>query len=203
MKSIISKTIIFLSVILLFSGCVTKELWEGKNHYDESVQSFNIEENNLIVVGKKYHYIFKIDNKLKKLLLSEDRKGISFKAHNFDIDKNNNVNGNIFLQYKKEKYAYLENLGFHQSQNSAVIEIELIGTRYLPRANFHYENKFSKEYKIQFRENWSKYDKSTKVLLSPLSVIADGVLMVVGIGVAVPLILVSYEVSALIEPFNN
>ncbi|QOY54107.1 hypothetical protein HUE87_09480 [Candidatus Sulfurimonas marisnigri] len=200
MKYII-KTISLLLSIVLFSGCVTKSLWEDKHTYYESVQSFNLAEDKLIIIGKEYHYIFTIDNKIKKLLMSKNKEGISFETGTFHIDKENKVEGNVYINYQeKEQLDYLKSLGFSQNKKTNEFKLELEGTRYLPKHDFHFEGTFSKEYKIKFLEKYSKYNRTTQILLSPLTVATDGVLIVAGLSA----LIVVYEVSLLTgdSPFN-
>jgi len=206
MKFILYKIFTLFLIGVILSGCVTKTLWADKHEYKDVVLSFNIEADDLIVVGEKYHYFFKIDTKLKKLLLSKKREGISFSAKTFDVYKDNSVQGTVNLVYENYAYDYLNSLGFEKSQNRETIRIELKGTRYLPKPDFQFNNKFSKEHTIKFCENWSEYDKSTQILLSPLSVTADGVLTVVGVAEAavfIALLIPTYLISTIVKDVSK
>lgn len=182
--------------IFLF-GCSTTQLWEESNYYHDTIKNFNLENHNLIFIGEKYHYIFVIDNNLQEILLSKDTENPSIKTGTFNVDKNNSVTGYIYVIYNEDKYKYINNLvdDGDDFKDSRDFDYKLKGTRYIPAPDFQFENQLYKEYIVEFHENWSQYDTTSKVLLSPITVSIDtaSAIMIGGaLAIALPFVAVEH-----------
>ena len=168
------------------AGCFTPMLY-GPHKYDETALSFYVTEDGskLVVLGEKYHYIFDdVSPSLKHILLSplELRTLVVANLTNFSVDSDNVVTGNYTL-------SLLETASEAHRRSAiaagfAVPELtlsgQLKGLRYsaegfrLPEAD---RQTFSHPYVASVEEPRSM---TTKILLTPLAVTADGVLILAG-----------------------
>lgn len=189
-KRVIIFTVIFS---LLFSGCATKELW-SKESYKESVETFLMshDKKQLIVIGKKYHYIFALDDKLKDILESKKRKKLKVLFQDFQLTSNENIKGKYILYYhtnkkilqKDEDYKWFKTKGFEESNDNSMFEDklkyvligELNGTRYNTNGVvMNSSQKFNQPYCVRIYENYYKYDEDTRLKNTPVTVTVDGI----------------------------
>ncbi|MEE9339319.1 MAG: hypothetical protein V3U87_14680 [Methylococcaceae bacterium] len=190
----IIKTITILIYIFLLSSCTTKRLWENPS-YEEIIESYFITEDGkkLAIIGEKYHYIVPITSELKKILLSKSQF-INPLFHSFKVDKNNNITGkyrtlnhtnqnkNNIPPLKKEDLAkknhHKEILKYSDTNSS------IVGKRYIAKKINKSNYKFKKTYYITVEEEPSQLIKTGKILVSPITVTADGAMLLVGIALA-------------------
>jgi hypothetical protein len=198
---------VFLSIsvivigIFLSLGCVTKQVWT-ENHkafpYNETIISFysNTEKKEIIFIGKKYHYIFNKHTKnfiallkQKELLKLIDRK-LSVDANLYPRD-NGEVSAHIEFEFKKSKInkAQKEWLIKYAQDNGEIYRVffNIKGTRYYAKSEVNSQVlKLQKPIPLSINE-YKIEKKSTlyKVAMTPLSVTADAVLVVVGVGAAI------------------
>ena len=172
--------------ILSIAGCFTPMLYAPR-HYDETGLAFYVTEDGskLVVIGEKYHYIFDdVSPSLKEILLSplELRTVVAASLMNFFVGSDNAVTGGYAL-------SLLDTASEAQRKSAiaagfAVPELtlsgQLRGLRYsaegfrLPATD---RRTFAHSYVVNVGESRST---TTKVLLTPLAVTADGVLILAG-----------------------
>jgi len=194
---------------IFLSSCSTPQLWKDKPSYNETIEQFliNKDEEMLVVLGKKFHYIFSIDDNLEKILLSKKRENITSYFENFKIDSNNSVEGNYTLIYstndkESKNDMWLKKLGFEKSKKTFgkvftyKYSGKLIGKRYLPKESIVSNQKFNREYSLFIEEEETNFDITAKILLTPIAVAQDGVL-VCGLIVLSPLVLPGIAVEML------
>ena len=181
----------------MLTSCATK--YTDIPSYTETISSFLItkKSNKLVIIGEKYHYIFNIDTKLKKLLLSKNRKKLSTAFNSFRVDLNNTITGNynIFISSDKvddKNHAKLLNeVGFKKdtSQKNHFLVGSIKGKRYIAK-KIPAQYKFNKRYKIYIQEEkiTGKYIDETNVvlvLLSPIAVVFKAGFIVLSIPILV------------------
>ncbi|MDQ7089720.1 MAG: hypothetical protein Q9M50_03635 [Methylococcales bacterium] len=185
-----------LAFLLLGNACFTPLLYDGKNSrtYTEEARSFLITEQGtqLVVIGKKHHYIFAApDNTLKFILQWPEKKRIKASFSSFKIDTEQSVSGTYTLIVKKspdlsvETNALLMAKGFTENKALKILNYHgsLEGTRYsadsfkLPKTLF-----LNKKYKLHMIEEMplSASGVVKKILLTPLAIAADGLIILGG-----------------------
>ncbi len=178
-----------LSSLIVFSvtGCVTRKLYEPST-YDETALSFLVTEDGsrLVVLGEKYHYIFDdISPSLKGILLSplNLRTVVVAVLANFYVNSDNVVTGDYFLS--------LSDHASDEQRESAVgagfvtpdltLRGHLKGVRYnadgFPVSAAQTQG-FAHRYGASVRVERSR---TAKVLLTPVTVAADGALILGGL----------------------
>lgn len=178
-------SLIFIAYTL--AGCVTNELWEDQSiykPYDEVIDAFliNPQDESIIFLGKKYHYIFEKNEELKFLLEYYDDSAIKFNIKdgayyadgntikaNISVTIDKNTLDNKLLEWQKKPKIYPNT-------------ISLNGIRYL--SNKKVNDNTKKLDKVIHIKVFNKYiikeSVVANVLMTPLAVAVDGV-----IGVAV------------------
>lgn len=201
---------------LLFSGCATKELWSNEN-YKESVETFLIskDKKQLVVIGKKYHYIFDLDDRLKDILESEKRKKLKVFFQDFQLISNENIQGKYALYYhtdrkelkNDEDYKWFESKGFKDSDDNSIFSDKLKyvligklkGKRYNPDGvMIPNSKKFNQPYCVRIYEHYYKYDEDTRLKNTPITVTVDSV-----VTTAVTALFVALIVSTGQSPFSG
>lgn len=197
----------FLIITLLvtsISSCYTTELWKKDSYYKETFKDFLItkEGDKIIILGKKYHYIFDDQSKtLGKLLSWNEREKLELVINNLEILKSGKVSGLAIVRNKRyndsslsEKEArFLSELGLVKRKNRgrSILEkrIDLKGVRFLPKKGVNYDisSQFNKEYKVRISDSGFS-DKVTKIALTPISVTLDGAGIVLVAGIIVALL---------------
>jgi hypothetical protein len=173
--------------LLSVSGCFTPMLYEPRT-YDETALSFLVTEDGsrLVVLGEKYHYIFDdISPSLKEILLGplHLRTVVVAVLANFYVKSDNVVTGDYVLslsdQASDEQRKIAMSAGFVSPD--LTLSGHLKGVRYsakgfpFPAAQ---TQGFAHRYDASVREERSK---TAKVLLTPVTVAADGVLILGGL----------------------
>lgn len=203
------KQILILLTALIFltlgGACVTPALYKStgsKGTIEEVVSSFLITQDGkqLIVVGKKHHYIFAVNDTLKFILTWPEKKRVNAKFYNFVINADQTVTGSYTLvvdagqDLGPEALKLLLSKGFvpNNHQKTMLYFGSLQGKRYLAdKFELHAMMQLNKEYMIPMRENYVSTSATIeRILLTPLAVAADGVVVIGGI----PLLLLTISV---------
>lgn len=195
MKAIFYKIFPLLFTLILLSGCATKALWKENTSYNDKIQSFNLAKDKLILIGRTYHYIFTVNDKLVNLLTLENNSTITFKPQNLEVNKDNSITGSLYIQYDEENYKYLNSLADKPFTDERNFSQEIKGTRYLPKKDFHIQSQFPKAYIIEIQRNWNPDSTSYKILVSPITLtndIASGIVMAGVAVVAIPFAAIDY-----------
>jgi len=186
------KTLTFLLFSLLLTSCTstTKSLWENPA-YNEKISSFLITENGekLAIIGKKYHYIFSLENNLKDILISKKRDQLKPVFYSFKADKNNNISGKYTLNYTNknpDEIAEIKILGFtnrvygDRKTSTYIFSGALNGQRYTPDKNINANYEFNRSYTIKVEEPSTLTGNTVKALVTPVAVATDGVKTIAG-----------------------
>jgi hypothetical protein len=172
--------------LLSVSGCLTAKLYEPRT-YDETALSFLVTEDGsrLVVLGEKYHYIFDdISPSLKQILLSPLHLRTAVVAYlaNFEVSGSNVVTGDYTLS--------LSDQASDEQRNSAIdagfvppdvtLSGHVKGVRYSAEGfpSTAQTQEFAHRYGATVREQRST---TAKVLLTPVTVAADGALILGGL----------------------
>lgn len=194
------KTLLIAILITTNLASCTDALWQ-KSYYSETFKNFLITKDGqrIVLLGKKYHYIF--DDKsgtIKKLLSWESRSKLEMEIDGFLVNNTIDVNASVTVKSKTQKNSsvelsdqetgFLMDLGFTKDHSNDTVlkqKINLVGTRYLPKSGVNYDkssslSSFSKEYRVSIEQS-SFGDKTIKIAFTPVALAADGVLMVAGV----------------------
>ncbi len=186
-------SIVFLST----TGCLTKKFNESRfvtGKYQDTVISYLITEDGskFVVLGEKYHYIFDVSPNLKKVLLGSFRSVVTAYFRNAYVTKDNKITCDYFLSISEEatdeqRKSAVE-AGFTSDNNSELsLSGHLEGIRYgtdgFPSIAQRY--KFNQPYYVNITEEPSTANKAGIILLTPIVVLADGVLILAGIALVI------------------
>ncbi len=161
---------------------------DDKNYYSENVSDVLIgkDRKNIVILGGKFHYIFPNTENIIKILDNPIRRNIEAKFHEFKVDENNAIYGNIRLELiaanpNEEEVA--KSLGFTKYTNGVFQDIALNGKRY--NANNNQEIletiKLHKANIVMVSEPQSAASVALKAAATPVTVATDGVLLLFGI----------------------
>ncbi|PCE32552.1 hypothetical protein [Burkholderia ubonensis] len=187
---------------LALSGCFTKDLYEKKDKdYVESVSAFLITEDGkqLVVLGDRYHYIFALPDKLRPVLMSGYRKSLRSSFDRFKVD-GSAVTGHYRTVLPPDASAEDRQAavadGFTEAKNGLAFDGEISGKRYSADGFAQMQKTaaqpFNKPYRVWIHEPLSAFDKGLRLLATPVTVAADGVLVLGGV-VLLPFALVAIE----------
>lgn len=184
-------TLIFFTFSsITFSSCsnLTKKLWEPK-HYEEEFKHFLINQRYGFVafLTQKYHYVFSDNSNLMKSILSwQDRRVlyIDADASELHVNKNNEVRGDIMIRSFNEnlmpfREAQLFKYGFRKDKNGWFLKLKIFGTRYKSNPNVQgVLPQLDLSYKIKVYTDLNKGEVLKDVLLTPLTITADGIITI-------------------------
>ncbi len=180
-----------LLLVLLASSC-TGMLWDRESYYEE-INSFYIEgkSNSFVALGKNFHYIFKDEKDLIKILRTS--KSIKYRPvfYPFSLDVNNNISGKITLYVHKndvtdQDVVFLKSMGFDDSDsyNNEVLthDFSIKGVRYKLKNDIKISQNIGKTFKIKVLEPRTETSAElvAKALVTPVTIAADAVLVVFG-----------------------
>lgn len=189
--------ILVLFAIPLISGCFTYTRGLFKDtKYKESISSILITQDrkNLVVISEKYHYVFDMPYSLPEILNASFRTKITATFDAFRVDKNGKTSGRFYLRFKSAsdlEHKEAVQLGMHEfccNSGDFFLRSSIAGQRYdsgglLPVTN---EQKLNNTYQVYVYERQSNASVASKMLLTPVTLIADGVLAIA----AIPLVLI-------------
>lgn len=168
------------------TGCLTSSLYEDKTkRYQETIASVFVskDEKNIVVIGEYYHYIFDAPKPVMDTLNGSFQKSVKATFQNFRLDSNNTITGEYMLRMnansdQSHRQAALK-AGYNSlPDNTLVYRGKLKGKRYgdgglqLPVTKKQLNN----FYRISITVPDNTLMK--KVLLTPITVAADGVLFI-------------------------
>ena len=189
----------------VLSGCLplTEKLLEDsprtieRHTYTETVSAFLITSDGkkLVVLGDGYHYVFNAPPSLIQALQASFHPLISANLSGFSLT-DNEVSGRyeVTLDPKAsdEQKAAARKIGFEtDTDGNMVLGDTLSGTRYSAQyfSSAAIKNRFNKTYRVEVSE-WSTAGggPGAKILLTPVTLAVDGVLVLVGTAVLIPLL---------------
>ena len=213
MEKLLKKVFLIISVIVLgiflSLGCVTKQVWKDPKKafsYAETIISFynNVEKEEILFIGKKYHYIFTENTKyLIELLKQREflelvKRKLSVEAR-IDSYDNRKTFAHIEIQFKESELSKTQkNWLIHSAENNGRrdsrpmqyhegiyrVYFNIRGTRYHAKSEVNTQvAKLKNSIPLNITE-YKVEKKSTlyKVAMTPLSVTADAGLAVVVAG---------------------
>lgn len=175
--------------LLSLHGCLTQKLYEKhETEYEETALSFLVTEDGsqVVVVGKSYHYIFHdVTPSLKQVLTGPLRKVVAVSLSGFYVRRDNVVTGDYTVTLVPE--------ASDEARKSAVdagfVTPELTLSGHLEGIRYSAEKfppvaktqEFTRPYVVSIREQESSSRLAGKILLTPITVAADGVLILAGL----------------------
>ncbi|KVN32186.1 hypothetical protein WT11_19955 [Burkholderia stagnalis] len=187
---------------LALSGCFTPKLFDDKQ-YTEGVSRFMITEDGrkLVVLGERYHSIFDMPDKLRPVLMSHYRKSLRSSFYGFHVD-GDAVTGAYHTTLPKDASADDRQAAiadrFKERTDSLSLGGQIGGKRYSADG---FEQKpdaaaqpFNRHYTVAIRESLSPVDKGIRLLATPVTVAADGVLVLGGI-LLVPVVAIAIQAN--------
>ncbi|MCA7883269.1 hypothetical protein LGM58_08720 [Burkholderia contaminans] len=178
------------------TGCTAMLFEDGQ--YEETVDRFLVSEDGkkFVVLGTKYHYILDTPEHLGAVLASPYRKSINASLYGF-VAQGSKISGKFSLRLhrsdmtEEDRDRALED-GFTKL-GSVDLEMKgaLAGSRYLADgfAQGKTWSSFTHSYKIQVTDRITSAGKAVRVLATPVTLAADGVMMI-GAVVLSPIIVV-------------
>ncbi len=174
------------------TGCVTHELREktrNDSSYTEDVTSVLISEDGekLVFIGDDYHYIFDAPVGLSHSLRSSFRKSLFFKFREFRVDNNDRITGKLTISLdesaSQEDKEEAIKLGYDNRSVSPALELSLQGKRYKSGgvATDTVRHKLNYNYKVTMLEERSFLEKAALTAATPIAILADGVLVILGV----------------------
>lgn len=195
--SIFKSLLIAILIITNLNSC-TKIIWE-KTFYEDNFKKIMTTRDGkkIVIIGKKFHYVF--DDKtgnIFKLLSWENRSKLKIEKYNIRVSQINKITASITIKtniekdqdynFNDEEKDFLRELGFiniNSDNNFFEKNINIEGTRYFPKSGINYEanNSSTKEHKIKIEVD-SYLNKAKKIALTPVAIVADGVLVTLYVG---------------------
>ncbi|NTZ83310.1 5-formyltetrahydrofolate cyclo-ligase [Burkholderia metallica] len=171
-------------------GPVTKE-WMKDSKYDETLSTFLITSDGkqLVVLGKRYHYIFEMPPGLATVLTAPYRPKLHTAFSDFEAH-GDKVTGHytMMLDYADaptgsdtRERALAD--GFKKDSGRLESEGTISGKRYLPNdvTPSAVPQAFNHAYGVTVTEKLSAVGKGAKLALSPITMAADGALGLLGL----------------------
>lgn len=178
------------------SGCMLTEALHSKasrkdyNYYSETVSQILATDDGkkIVVIGREHHYILDAPPRLVELLDSPLHVSLSARMDRFDVNPDADLKGNVTLILKDgasdDNLRLAQGFGFSRNGKSMDLSMELSGKRYsagtfsMPASQARALNR---PYEVRIREEQPGAGRAALVLLTPLTVAADGVLLLLTI----------------------
>ncbi|WP_296225550.1 hypothetical protein [Ralstonia sp. UBA689] len=184
--------------LLALNACapVTKSLYSEISQkeyksYTENVSQILVASNGskIVVLGSEYHYIIDTPPRLVEVLDSPLHPKVQAKMGQFNVTPESDMTGNFTLllpaSANDEDQRLAQSFGFAKESSGRMTQsFKLSGKRYsakgfvMPSA---LAKKFNQSYSVNIREELPTGGKAALVLLTPLTVAADGVLTLLAI----------------------
>ncbi|MCA8235678.1 hypothetical protein [Burkholderia cenocepacia] len=187
---------------LALSGCFTPKLYKN-DAYSEHVSAFMMTEDGkkLVVLGTRYHYIFDLPARLRPVLLSGYRKSVRTTFEDFHAS-GGGVTGHYRIVLPNDasdddrRAASAD--GFASEPAGLVLEGDIEGKRYSTEGFVEKDKAaaqpFNRPYSVYIKESPSVVGMGLRILATPITVAADGVLVLGGI-VLVPFAAIAIQAS--------
>ncbi|WP_175873849.1 hypothetical protein [Burkholderia sp. BCC0397] len=187
---------------LALSGCFTPKLYKN-DAYSEYVSAFMMTEDGkkLVVLGTRYHYIFDLPAQLRPVLLSGYRKSVRSTFEGFHAS-GGSVTGHYRIVLPKDasdddrRAASAD--GFASEPAGLVLEGDIDGKRYSTEGFVEKDKAaaqpFNRPYSVYIKESPSVVGMGLRILATPITVAADGVLVLGGI-VLVPFAVIAIQAN--------
>lgn len=189
---VVVQRLIALLLCLAQLGCVTSS-WMEDQYSKDTIRSFTVtgDGSELVVLGDKYHYFFPSSSALLKLLTWEGRALLEANLnHTFSAD-GDKVKGALYLSARvasldAAQRAFLLRAGFREVETQGMLyeRVDLEGRRYSAvGVQVPDDVAFARPYEVEIREVTPPGKYAAKLLATPVTVAADGALIVGGFAV--------------------
>lgn len=179
----------------LLAGCEhfgpVTDAWLEDSKYEETLTAFLISKDGkkLVVIGKRYHYVFDLPPQLHKVMTASYRPKLrtSFDAFEAQGDK---ISGRYTMMLPhadaprdSETRAHALEDGFADDGYDISESGTISGKRYMPSSidGAAIPQAFNSEYRVNVTEKPTPVGKAIKLALSPVTMAADGGLLLAGI----------------------
>lgn len=196
-RGLLKGTVVALGAVVAGSlgGCLTSQLYEKRGSdevYTETVGQFYItaDEQSFVIIGKQYHYFMQVDPELLKAIRSGLHGKMQAEFLPISVTYWQNLVGEFILripqldQLEPGQIDEAKALGFvaSPSQNALLHRYAIRGSRFTSKRDItaYQANPLNSTYTLHFSAYREK-SKVTQVLLTPVTVTADGVLMILAL----------------------
>lgn len=177
------------------SGCITRQMHEDRR-YSEQLQGVLVsaDRRTLVVVGAQYHYVFSAPAQVVAALDPQLQPGIAAAGfQGFRVSADNRIQGLLVLQTRRDASAAqlqaARLAGFEDRGGQLVAQALMYGDRYEARSGAPLPlQRLNRDYFVHITEQASAATQLLKAAVTPVTVAADGVL-VIGALVLSPLLL--------------
>lgn len=175
----------------LLTGCATPQLWDSKPRFDtyrERISSVLVSQDGktLVILGSDYHYIFEAPPAIVRTLTRDYQRYVEAGFGTFSVDESQRITGPYALHIRDDApdsaKSSAKRAGFSEDALGTLrSDGVLTGTRYSagnvrPEATARALNK---EYYVNVRAPRPlNADLPRKLLLTPVAVLADGVIVI-------------------------
>lgn len=188
------------TILSSITGCFrhfTQDLYSDVPSYvydteTETVDQLYItgDKKNFVILGEKYHYIVPVDPELGKAITSDLHPRMQAEFEPIYVDDNQQINGTLLLRISDidkldhSQVSEAKALGFYlrSSENTMVSYFSFTGHRYNTTIDLTAQRptKLNKTYTLEVHVHHQK-NKVVQVLMTPITVAADGVSMIISI----------------------
>ncbi|WP_426192686.1 hypothetical protein [Pseudomonas sp. NFXW11] len=176
-------------------GCLTSTLYEEQGSdevYTEAVGQFYLtgDEQSFVIIGKQYHYFMQVDPQLLKAIRSGLHRRMQAEFLPIRVSYWQTLEGEFILripqldQLDPGQIEEARALGFvaSTSQNALLQRFAIRGSRFTSKRDIsaYQANPLNSTYTLHFSAYREK-SKVAQVLLTPVTVTADGVLMILAL----------------------
>ncbi|PLT15980.1 MULTISPECIES: hypothetical protein [Ralstonia] len=177
-------------------GCATNALYDELSKrryksYEEPVNQILVSSDGkkIVVLGVDYHYIFDTPPKLIEILDSPLHPKLSAEMRQFEVTPDAEIKGWFFLKMPTESsdddLKLAKSYGFEVASSSQPhLNFDLSGKRYSAKgfkAPEGLTKKLNQSYSVDVREELPLGGKAALVLLTPVTVAADGAVVLLTI----------------------
>lgn len=205
MKKTFWVALVIAVVSFMSMGCMTSQLWKDKityTPYSETIDAFllNPKSDETVFLGNQYHYIFDANPQFGYLLKHRENpavtfnvsEGARFQAENDTVSAHFSATiDSKMIDPELQKWINDNHFSLNPKTKVYTIPISLKGKRYFSDRYVNQRaQQLSKEVYITVQE--IKKEGSpvvVKILGTPITVAADGVMFVVGMAIFIPVVM--------------
>ncbi len=183
-----------IAALFLAGGCVTSELYKTRD-YTETLDAVMVsaDEQWMVVLTPDHHYVFPLPDVLRKTFAAEFHEQVGARFDGFHVGATQGVSGQYRLYIKNasevDRAAALA-AGYQAEDGLLVFEETIAGTRYAAnglRVDESMQTQgLNQRYQIRVEESLRPHLLGLRTLVTPLAVMADGLLVIF----SVPLVVV-------------